>query len=118
MLSCSRELKEADQATDPKGGRCYINKGSSNYLCLDFNEGFDANTANSTCMTEYNRYKNGASGWDIDWLVGDFNTCDTSGSVGACTRSDGILYYFSKYGTAASAESDCVSTHTGIWSAT
>ena len=115
LFSCDRFKKEASQAENPRGGRCYITKDQANYLCLDFTEGYDANTAQTTCATEYNRYKKSTSAWGQDWLVGDFNTCDTSGSLGSCARSDGVLYYYSKFGNAAAAESDCVSTHSGTW---
>lgn len=117
-FGCKKERSDLDQVSNVRGGRCLLSKSSSDFLCLNFNTDYDANTASSTCQTEYNRYKTSHSVSGISSLSGNSNTCanGTSGtSIGSCTRSDGIIYYYSTHWSAGNAQTDCLSTHSGTW---
>lgn len=118
FLSCAQQRSDLDQVANVQGGRCLLSKSGSSFLCLNFNSGYDSNTASNTCNTEYNRYIASSSVSGISWLSGNANTCSSATSntsVGSCTRSDGIIYYYNTFWTAGTAQTDCTSIHAGTW---
>jgi hypothetical protein len=115
---CAQQRSDVGQVTNVQGGRCLLSKSGSSFLCLNFNSGYDSNTAFTTCESEKSRYQTSAGVSGISWLSGNSNTCSTatsSTSVGSCTRADSIIYYYNNFWTAGTAQTDCTSIHNGTW---
>lgn len=118
IFGCKKEQSDLDQVTNVRGGRCLLAKNTSDFICINFNSDYDPNTASTTCQNEYQRYKSSHNVSGISWLSGNANTCSNGSSatsVGNCSLTHGIIYYYDNHWNASSAQSDCTSIQSGTW---
>ena len=115
VAACQQTRSDVEEASNIAGGRCEISKNFTDIMCFDFAEDYDANTASTDCTNLGAVYvaSQGANGQDF--LSGNANRCDTGGTVGTCTTSAGVMYYYSSHWSSGNAQTDCSSTLSGTW---
>lgn len=115
LISC-QVVKDADQASNPRGGRCNLSRnGMGNVLCFDYVDGYDANTASAECDTFFNSTYTSISLNGRDWMSGDGNACSTGSLAGSCNTTRGTMYYYNNQWNGGSANTDCTTTLSGTF---